>query len=709
MSPAAPAPFFFLFAFLALPLCSAEPPPPVVWDAPASFDLDGAGHGLAQLPGVRAETLFEALPSNAAVEDGGDGRYESIRHGTYSHGARAVVLGDKIIVYWGHHARDENGSGARILARWGTLSPDRSSVDWGSVETNLVEVAPQPVPVRRREPIAASKERRYIEGGFRVVDGRLVLEARVSLFHGASNDAKYFSPSGPIPDENFRDTWRDGVGFHTEMRWITPVRIYQEWKFAGGRLVPASPLFLNRRPPATLQLTPTRALQLGPLLPPYDKAPLLESLPDAGRGLFLRPGGDGIPPVSAASRSHPYYPKDSAHIAANGKNRLAHMAFFRRPDGSWVSIRDNLADPLWYYAAETSGSVPFPPAVKTNLYGIAMPAAGELPDGSCWILGNSERRHDYYLALSRDGRRFDRAWSLFHDSQNRVRGYAKGPGDEGPSYPHAFVLGDALWIVSSVGKTNVAAIRAPLASLRREMEARVVVPASRHDWRAVSGRTLAITPAPGGTRPPGAPDAAALRFTAAAGDQAAALLRFPDTTLAATGDTLRLHLQFILAGAPPAFPDFGDTADALRRALQFDRSPSKQAPENFFHLTLANGAAGPGCVFLFQPVSPQTDGHPLAGLTLLPASSAAIASRQAAALPVPFAPNLKYDLQLTLERTPAGLAARARLFGANLPDPVELAATVTAGTPATLNTLALFINAATRLTLSHCELTRLPE
>ena len=83
------------------------------------------------------------------MDEGGDGHYESLRHGTYSHHQRMVVYQDKLIVYWTNHSHDENGPGQRVLAKVGTFGPDRSAVDWGGDET-LVELAPAPMPVRRR-------------------------------------------------------------------------------------------------------------------------------------------------------------------------------------------------------------------------------------------------------------------------------------------------------------------------------------------------------------------------------------------------------------------------------------------------------------------------------------------------------------------------------------------------------------------------------
>ena len=123
--------------------------PPIVWKAPSTFDADRPGLGFPPLEGIAHTLLYDPLPSRCSVEDGGDGTYESLRHGTYSHHPKIVLFKDSFIAYWTQHSRDENGPGQRLLARVGTIRDGGRSIDWGGDET-LVEIAPAPVPVRRR-------------------------------------------------------------------------------------------------------------------------------------------------------------------------------------------------------------------------------------------------------------------------------------------------------------------------------------------------------------------------------------------------------------------------------------------------------------------------------------------------------------------------------------------------------------------------------
>lgn len=193
-----------LAVWLALPLMAAEPP--IRWVVPAEFNVRKPGLGLRQLPGVTHEIIYAPAPSRAALETGGDGRYESVLHGTYNHHTRAVRVGDKIVVYWTNHSHDENGPGQRVLARWGVLDATQTRIDWGDPAARTVELVPAPVPVRRRAPLeAAGFDRRYARGDLVVIDGRLRFDGGFMLNQGWTDDTRYRSRSGePIPEERFR-------------------------------------------------------------------------------------------------------------------------------------------------------------------------------------------------------------------------------------------------------------------------------------------------------------------------------------------------------------------------------------------------------------------------------------------------------------------------------------------------------------------------
>ncbi|MBI5690744.1 MAG: hypothetical protein HZC55_11685 [Verrucomicrobia bacterium] len=446
----------------SLALGAAEPP--VRWVVPSGFDPKRPALGLPALPGVSHEVIYAPVPSRAAIESGGDGRYESALHGTYNHHTRAVRFGDKVIVYWTNHSDDENGPGQRIVARWGILDAAQGRIDWGDPAARTVELASAPVPVHRRVPLEATGfDRRYVRGDLRVIEGRLRFDGGFMLNQGWTDDPRFRMRAGePVPEERFRAVpdadeahARERI-YRYDMFWTLGPTFRQLWEFTGGALVPASALHLQTDPPASLALTATQRLALPALLPPYGKAPKVAEAAPALRALLER-----VPPAEAA---RPHYAPGTSPLAADGRNALAHRAEFRRRDGTWVILRDNLARRGHYYAAAARAGEAYPPAVVTNLYGDVMPAAGELPDGRVWVLGNSIGRFDFFLTLSDDGTTFDRSWHVLHINEPWREGFAKPPRG-GPQYPHVLTIGNALWVFYSIGKERIGVTRIPFSSL----------------------------------------------------------------------------------------------------------------------------------------------------------------------------------------------------------------------------------------------------
>jgi len=83
--------------------------------------------------------------------------------------------------------------------------------------------------------------------------------------------------------------------------------------------------------------------------------------------------------------------------------------------------------------------------------------AGRLPDGRYYIVGNNydrflDRRH-LLIALSDDGRRFDRQYTLVEgDTTRRVNGRHK---EDGFHYPNCCADGDTLAVIYSVNKEDI--------------------------------------------------------------------------------------------------------------------------------------------------------------------------------------------------------------------------------------------------------------
>lgn len=102
----------------------------------------------------------------------------------------------------------------------------------------------------------------------------------------------------------------------------------------------------------------------------------------------------------------------------------------------------------------------------------SMQCAGNLPDGTAYVVNNpvSNSRQTLGIALSRDGKHFDRAYAL------------RGPGDRQPlryegrhktlgySYPGAVVWGDHLYVAYATNKEDAEITRIPLSSLMMNRE-----------------------------------------------------------------------------------------------------------------------------------------------------------------------------------------------------------------------------------------------
>lgn len=438
---------------------AAEPPPPIRWVAPEMFDPKTPGLGLPVLAGVQHAILYAPQACKASVDEGGDGRYESLRHGTYNHHQQIAMVRDKFIVYWTNHARDENGPGQRLLAKVGTFNAERTAIDWGGDDT-LVELASPPVPVRRRSPTFQPDviAEAYVHGQVRIINGRIYVFGSLDACHGWTDDVKYHKAMDrPVPAEHWSDMKDRRRGFRWDMWRNLGLRFVQEWEVCGKTIRPASPLYKTREMVERVEVTPGRFKRVLTPGGHYLQAQPLSAAP-------VRMREDVVHGVPLRFGRSPKYARGTEKLAADGKNGLAHHTEFERPDGTWVAVRDNLVNPTHYYAAaKAREDDPYPPAIRTNLFGSAMPTAGELPDGRPWILCNNQSRHDMYLTLSKDGYVFDRTWLVLHsDRPTSDDGMFKGGG---PQYFQSVTVGPNIWVVYSITKELIGATRIPVSSL----------------------------------------------------------------------------------------------------------------------------------------------------------------------------------------------------------------------------------------------------
>ena len=439
-----------------------EPTQPALrWIPPDTFDPGKAGLSLPPLEGVQHQLLYDPLPSTCSIEDGGDGRYESLRHGTYSHHQKIALFEDRFIVYWTQHSKDENGPGQRLLARVGRIREGGRAIEWGGEET-LVEAAPAAVPVRRRprrhDPHTIHEG--HVGAHVRVINRRLYVIGRIAAVHGLVDDVKYHGFYGaPVPAAHWSDDMDLENGFGRGVFWDLGFRFVQQWDLDKTGMHPASPLYALSEPLTRIEVTPGRLKDVLPLIEPYASAEPFERAPDWMREDII----GGRVEMFERERERSYAP-GTMRLAADGNNGLAHHTEYCNPNGFWVTVRDNLMNPGHYYAAEKSAYSDFyPPAIPTDLYGHVMPVAGELPDGRPWIICNNQSRHDMYLTLSDDGRTFDRTWLLMHNERGSSDdGLHKGGG---PQYFQAVSMGDTIWVVYSITKEQIGVTRIPVEAL----------------------------------------------------------------------------------------------------------------------------------------------------------------------------------------------------------------------------------------------------
>ena len=432
--------------------------PPLVWIPPASFDAKKPRLGLPELPGAKHSILFAPKPAQPGETNG----YASLRHGLYNHHQQFLLHGNKVIVYWTNHLQDENGPGQRLLAKVGTLTNEGADIDWGGDET-LLELAPPAMPATRRLADNGQDEinSAFLDGELTLSGGKLYLRGRLQACHGWTDDMRFHNSPlrQPVPEEHYCGGLDKKNGFRWDLYWFLGSFV-QQWDFVGGRLVATSPIYFLADMPVFLQVTSALRKEVAPLNAPYLNAPLLKHAPSDIQNFIAQANRNRAP-----WQGHPRYAEGMFKRAANGKDGLAHWTEFRRPGGEWVVVRDNLLDAEVYYASvRASTSDTYPAGIRTNLFGTAMPVAGNLPDGSAWIVGGNRDRTDMYLTWSKDGITFDRSWSLVHQRMKVTEGVSK-TGYGGPQYFKALTLADSLWIVYSIGKENMGLTRIPFSAL----------------------------------------------------------------------------------------------------------------------------------------------------------------------------------------------------------------------------------------------------
>ena len=140
------------------------------------------------------------------------------------------------------------------------------------------------------------------------------------------------------------------------------------------------------------------------------------------------------------------------------------------PSGVLISPFRNYSGALYASLSRDRGRTWSRPARTNFPDSLARHATGRLPDGQYFLVNNpSSKRLDrsiLTIALSRDGRTYDRAWVVRNEpTVKRFDGKSKLDGWQ---YPHALARGKHLVVAYSINKEDVAVSRIPLAALRRD-------------------------------------------------------------------------------------------------------------------------------------------------------------------------------------------------------------------------------------------------
>ena len=152
-------------------------------------------------------------------------------------------------------------------------------------------------------------------------------------------------------------------------------------------------------------------------------------------------------------------------------SREIEPSWFMRNDGAIVMVfRDQAETFLKLASVSHDDGETWSPPVLTNMPDSrSKQSAGNLPDGTAFLVGNpvtSKLRFPLVVALSRDGKVFDRAWLLRRGGRTlpemRYDGRYKR---QGFSYPKSAVIGDWLYIAYATNKEDIEVTRVPVDSL----------------------------------------------------------------------------------------------------------------------------------------------------------------------------------------------------------------------------------------------------
>lgn len=154
------------------------------------------------------------------------------------------------------------------------------------------------------------------------------------------------------------------------------------------------------------------------------------------------------------------------------ETKLCEPTYYTNAKGQEVGLfRDDKRSMRMFVSVRDNADQPWPTAVITNIPdSVSKPHAGNLPDGSAYLLGNHVpklwRRDPLTLALSKDGKYFSKVWAVRYGSprpRNKQPGDFRGPGYQ---YPDTVIADDYMWMFYSIAKEHIAVTKVPLEVLK---------------------------------------------------------------------------------------------------------------------------------------------------------------------------------------------------------------------------------------------------
>jgi len=357
---------------------------------------------MAEAPFCTAEGLFDRDDPNTLGLEPVRGEHRILYRASvdgyrFCHHPNLVEFEGELLAMWSNGREGEDQPGQRVL-----ISRSRDGESWSD-----------PVPLM--EP--ASVNATHIAAGFHVAPDVLVAYFTVPV-SGVHN---LFHPNTAL----YATTSTDGL------TWAEPRRVTSGFFIEGPTRLPDGRLLLGGETVGKAWTS--------------HKARMRLLFTDDADGL------DGW----REGRIRLSNPRDFGYTEPN---------FFLRADGTLVAGFRNYTGHLFAGESHDNGETWTDPVTTNFADSTARFCFGALPDGSTYLVSNPgpERgsRRLLTIALSSDGRTFDRAWLLNSAlTVPRFEGHAKVPGWQ---YAHALVRDGALHVIYSMNKEDVGLTRIPI-------------------------------------------------------------------------------------------------------------------------------------------------------------------------------------------------------------------------------------------------------